>query len=182
MNHSKARRFVSLAIAYFMLSPASNALDSDHFGYWLEPETKVRVLLYPCATNDKLLCGRIIDVPATQPDKDVNNPQQSLRSRQLRDLEIMRDFQPVAENVWEGGGEYGKLPGRIYLPANGDTLGDHKNRYRIAIEGDVLSISVANCRFISCFTKSEWQRVEGLGRSQPPDTEPLRQNERSQMM
>ena len=182
MNHSKALRFVSLVIAYFLVNPASKALDIDHFGYWLEPETKIRVLLYPCAANVKLLCGRIIDVPATQPDKDVNNPQKSLRSRQLRDLELMQDFQPVAENVWEGGGEYGKLPGRIYLPANGDTLGDHKNRYRVAIEGDLLSISVANCRLISCFTKSEWQRVEESGRTQEPDPEPPRQNESSLMM
>lgn len=159
-DHSKALAYAPIAIACFVVRAESGVGETNHFGYRQEPETKVQVQLYPCAANAQLLCGRITDVPTTQPDKDLNNPQQSLRSRQLSDLQIMRDFQPVAENVWEGGGEYGKRPGRIYLPANGDTLGDHKNRYRIAIEGDVLSISVANYRFINCCTKSGWQRVE----------------------
>jgi hypothetical protein len=48
------------------------------------------------------------------------------------------------------------LPGRIYLPLNGDTLSDSRNRYQISLLRDMLTISVANCHWLSCFGKSVW--------------------------
>ncbi len=97
-------------------------------GLWIEPETGGSVKLYACEDGVSL-CGRIISLPQGKQRLDENNPDPALRERDLVGLEILQDFKPVATGVWEGGGEQGRIPGRIYLPVNGDTLGDAKNTY-----------------------------------------------------
>ena len=147
------------SVLLILLAAECSAEESADYGYWLEPKTNVAVHLYSCVEDTTLLCGRIIGIPAQETKTDVNNPDPSLRNRALQDLEIVQHFQRVDDKVWEGGGDYGKLPGRIYLPANGDTLGDHKNRYRIEIQQDRVLISVANCRLFNCLTQSEWRKL-----------------------
>ncbi len=99
--------------------------------------------------------------------RDVRNRDPSLRKRALIGLEILQDFHKVNDASWEGGGDFGRKPGRIYLPFNGDTLGDHKNAYAIIlVDSDRLEIRARNCLF-SCMTlrsgvaegPGDWQRV-----------------------
>ena len=155
-------RIPNKVVAIFLSTLAGQCLADDavDYGYWLEPKTNVEVHLYSCPQDTALLCGSIIGIPANKASTDVNNPDPSLRSRTLKGLEIVQNFQPVEEKVWEGGGDYGKRPGRIYLPVNGDTLGDHKNRYRIEIQEARVVISVANCSLFNCLSKNEWRKIE----------------------
>ncbi len=129
-------------------------------GVWKEPESGLLVRTHPCVNSNLHLCGTIVEVPHDAETMDVHNPDPRLRGRTLLNLEIVRDFEAVSINRWQGGGDFGRRPGRIYLPLNGDTLGDHKNRYEIAFEKDRLVVRIADCQLMNCLTKSVWKRVE----------------------
>ncbi|MBX9606743.1 MAG: DUF2147 domain-containing protein [Gammaproteobacteria bacterium] len=98
-------------------------------------------------------------VPPESPQVDKHNADPALRERPLLGLEIVSGFKRIASDRWEGGGEFGQRAGRIYLPSNGDTLGDHRNRYEIRLQGDRLVIRIANCALLSCLATSVWERV-----------------------
>ncbi|MEQ8660977.1 MAG: DUF2147 domain-containing protein [Gammaproteobacteria bacterium] len=144
-------------------TPARADAPAAH-GVWLEPKSGASVATYACAEDARKLCGRIVRVPADGPQHDRENPDPALRGRALLGLEIVTAFSEVAPQRWEGGGRHGALPGRIYLPANGDTLGDHRNRYVIAVAPDRLVISVANCSWLNCLVTSEWTRLPAAPR------------------
>lgn len=148
-----------LFCAALAVAPAPAANAPDIYGTWREPEAGLEVEIFGCAADARLLCGRIVKVPPQGPTQDIHNAQPELRERPLLGLEILSAFQPVAEDRWEGGGEFGRKPGRIYLPANGDTLGDYRNRYEIRHTGDELVIRIANCGMFNCLGKSVWKRV-----------------------
>ena len=118
------------------------------------------VVVFICENEIHQLCGTITNVPSDVSETDGKNPDPSLKARPLLDLEILTGFEAVDANRWQGGGDYGRRPGRIYLPVNGDTLGDHKNRYEILVEEDQLVVRIAGCGFLSCLAKSVWKRVE----------------------
>jgi len=153
---SRRWRSVTCGVWLATLSMAGRAELGER---WRDPETGVDITTYACADDRAKLCGRIIAIPDGGDRQDVKNPDPALRSRDLIGLEILQGFEPVAPGRWEGGGDFGKRPGRIYVPANGDTLGDHRNRYQVVIEADSLTISIANCRLLDCIGKSEWKRV-----------------------
>lgn len=134
------------------------AADPVH-GVWREPDTGIDVEIRACDEDRALLCGHIVRLPAKGPTTDLHNVEPSLRHRPLLGLEILSGFQRVDAGRWQGGGEYGRLPGRIYLPANGDTLGDHRNRYEVHRDDDRLVIRIANCSLLGCLGQSVWQRV-----------------------
>lgn len=129
-------------------------------GTWEEPESGLLVRTHPCDNEKHQLCGTITNIPSDLSETDEKNPDPSLRARPLLDLQILTGFEAVDANRWQGGGDYGRRPGRIYLPVNGDTLGDHKNRYEILVEEDQLVVRIAGCGFLSCLAKSVWKRVE----------------------
>lgn len=129
-------------------------------GVWQEPESGLLVRTHPCKTDQDLLCGTISNVPSGASEVDQFNPDPALRSRHLQGLEIVTDFESVDTSRWQGGGDFGRRPGRIYLPLNGDTLGDHKNRYEIVVEEEQLVVRIAGCSLLSCLAKSIWKRVE----------------------
>lgn len=127
---------------------------------WEEPESGLLVRTHPCENEKHQLCGTITNVPSDVSETDEKNPDPSLKARPLLDLEILTGFEAVDANRWQGGGDYGRRPGRIYLPVNGDTLGDHKNCYEILVEENQLVVRIARCGFLSCLAKSVWKRVE----------------------
>lgn len=148
---------LALALGYAAPVPA----DPVH-GVWREPDTGIDVEIRACDEDVALLCGQIVRVPVDGPTADIHNTDPGLRQRPLLGLEILSGFRRVDAGRWQGGGEYGRLPGRIYLPANGDTLGDHRNRYEVRHDGERLVIRIANCSMLGCLGKSVWQRVPTL--------------------
>lgn len=151
----------ALLLALAALTSFQYAKADEVYGVWREPETGADIETFACPQDEALLCGRIVRVPDSAAGTDAKNPDPALRDRALLRLQILEAFEPVAPGRWEGGGQYGKLPGRIYLPANGDTLGDHRNRYKLVLDGDTLIISIANCGVLNCLGKSVWRRVSG---------------------
>jgi hypothetical protein len=150
-----------LVLALALGSATALAADPVH-GVWREPDTGIDVEIRGCDENGALLCGHIVRVPADGPTADIHNTDPALRKRPLLGLEILSGFRRVDDGRWQGGGEYGRLPGRIYLPANGDTLGDHRNRYEVRHDGERLMIHIANCSLLGCLGKSVWRRAPAL--------------------
>ena len=124
------------------------------FGIWIEPELQAEVVVFACG---EAICGELIRLPEGAPRTDVNNPDPALRGRPLVGL---RDFRPSGPGLWEGGGDQGLRPGRLYVPANGDTLGDAENTYVIRLNSrDTLSIGIKDC-VLTCVLNSIWTRAE----------------------
>lgn len=149
-----------LAALALLACIAGNAPASEVFGTWREPRAGVDVELGACPTAPMALCGRIVRIAPGSPQLDNGNADPALRARPLLGLEIVSGFERVAPDRWQGGGDFGRRAGRIYLPSNGDTLGDHRNRYEIRLQGQRLVIGIANCGFFDCLATSTWQRVE----------------------
>ena len=141
-------------------SPQTSPSRSDPsqvYGLWLEKDWKVAVRLYACDGGG--LCGDLARIPDDMPRRDVNNPDPALRDRPLIGLQVLSDFRPAGHGVWQGGGQHGKVPGRIYLPNKGDMLGDDANSYVLRLDGpDTLSVGLQDCVF-SCFLTSTWHRM-----------------------
>ena len=116
-----------IASAVGLTSPAV-ASEPSIFGVWIEPDMQAEVQVFPCG---EAICGELIHLPDGSPRTDSNNPDPALRDRPLLGLRVLRDFRPAGPDLWEGGGRQGRLPGRLYVPANGDTLGDADNTYVI---------------------------------------------------
>ena len=159
-----AKHNTSLVLVLLLVSAVSSeskeAISLPPEGIWKEPQSGLFVGTHPCTNNLNRLCGTIVQIPQGGEEHDVNNPNTELRNRPLLALEILTDFEAVAPNRWQGGGDYGRFSGRIYLPLNGDTLGDHKNRYEIIVGDKQLVIQIAGCRFLNCLSRSRWERVE----------------------
>ncbi|MGH8594265.1 MAG: DUF2147 domain-containing protein [Gammaproteobacteria bacterium] len=85
------------------------------FGLWRDPESHAEVEIYPCSDRPETICGRIIRLPEGMSARDERNRDPSLRKRSLLGLEMVRDFHKVNDTLWEGGGDFGRKPGRIYL-------------------------------------------------------------------
>ncbi len=133
------------------------ANDSLH-GLWIEPDMGAMVRLGYCEDGVSL-CGRVETVTDDSRRFDTKNPDPTLRGRDLVGQYLLWNFKPDGLNRWLGGGKNGALPGRIYLPINGDTLGDAKNTYEIVFDGkDSLTIRKAGCW--ACLLSSRWQRGE----------------------
>ena len=158
----RIRRIIMAAALTGSLSPmpagAAPQGESTVFGLWREPDRQAVVKVYPC---DGKLCGDLVRLPAGAVAVDENNPDPALRGRSLIGLTVIEGFSAVddTERAWIGGGRQGRLPGRIYVPANGDTLGDAHNTYLIRLrDRDTLTIGIGNC-FLTCLATSTWQRV-----------------------
>jgi hypothetical protein len=138
--------------------PAQADTAPSIFGFWREAEMQALVRVYPCAGK---LCGDLVDLPEDAPQSDTRNPDPADRGRPLIGITLIEGFRPLDKNghIWIGGGEQGRLPGRIYVPSNGDTLGDADNTYVIRLtDRNSLSIGIYDC-FLTCLGKSTWQRV-----------------------
>ncbi len=150
--------FVVLLCVFWAQTAAADR--QSVFGLWRDPESQAEVEIYPCSDGPKTICGRITNLPQGMLARDERNRDPSLRKRLLLGLEILQDFHKVNDTLWEGGGDFGRKPGRIYLPSNGEILGDHKNAYAIIlVDSDRLEIRASNC-FFSCMFKKTWVRVE----------------------
>lgn len=95
---------------------ASNtfALQADAvLGVWKNGEGTGMVQVYKKGDKyfGKLVWLKVANDADGKPRTDINNPEESLKTRQLKGLENLRDFTFKGDNKWEGG--------RIYDPKSG---------------------------------------------------------------
>lgn len=103
-----------IVVCGFLLASPSFAAADDVLGTWLANEGGGHVLLY---RNGDVLEGKIVGAEAQEnrETKDVNNPNPSLRERELLGLVIITGMRYNAEDdVWEDGKLYRNSKGKTY--------------------------------------------------------------------
>lgn len=115
----------TVAAATLASGPAFAAGPESVVGRWRTPSRHGVVEIARCGAS---LCGRLVesDNIRSNPDlRDVNNKNAALRTRKLKDLQILSGF-TAAANEWGGGAIYNPEDGGTYkatiTPAGADTL------------------------------------------------------------
>lgn len=112
----------------FIAASLSSAVAQDVIGKWKLDDGSAIVEVYQegSAYNGKIIWLSDPNGPDGKPAKDYNNPDKSLRSRQLIGLNMLCGLK-------KNGGEY--TGGSIYDPGNGKTY-----NCSMKVEGDVLHV------------------------------------------
>src|SRR5260370_7866290 len=84
-------------------------------GVWMV-DGKAALQIYDC---NGLMCGRLrwLDTPRDargEPKRDKNNPNPTLRQRELCGLTLLWDLRPAGPDRWEGGHFYNPENGKTY--------------------------------------------------------------------
>jgi uncharacterized protein (DUF2147 family) len=116
MGKKMMRLFMLLAAAVAVATVTGRAQSAEEdrvIGVWLTAEGKGKVEVYHCGEE---FCGRIVwtrdSLKNGKPLVDDKNPNEALRNRPVRGLEIMRAFRYDGDDEWTGG--------KIYDPESGD--------------------------------------------------------------
>ncbi|RHX92123.1 DUF2147 domain-containing protein [Leptospira stimsonii] len=154
-------RFRSIAIFLtfaFLSAPVFAGEEDAILGKWWNKEKDAQVDLQKCGAK---ICGKIVwlkeplypagsteGTPGT-PKLDINNKDESLRSRQTLGLVFLTGFSYEGEQVWSGGRVYDPKGGKTYdgrlTLRNADTL-DLKGGYKVG--------------FMMIGKESTWTRVK----------------------
>ncbi len=120
----KAASLAILAVAAtgVMTRPSEAQTSLDIGGRWATPGFGSIVEFAPCTDGKDTLCGRILwlweEADASKRTRtDKRNPDQSLRSRTLVGIEIVRGLRQTAPGVWSDGALYNPDDGRTYVGA-----------------------------------------------------------------
>ncbi len=101
---------------------------SDVLGEWYTEDQKAKVEIYQCDDN---YCGKIVWLkepanPDGSPKLDAENPNESLRSRQIIGTNILTGLEYEGDGEWEDGEIYDPESGKTYSCLmeleEGDTL------------------------------------------------------------
>ncbi len=145
ISHSPSRqptRIFALTAA-LLLTPAATLAAEPHglSGDWKTPDGSV-VRVAPCASA---LCLRVVTISPTAPGTvDQKNPDPSLRSRSVCNLEIGAGFTPEGDNA---------TGGHIYDPMSGKT-------YKATMKLDGETLHLRGYIGIAAFGRTEsWQRT-----------------------
>ncbi len=118
-------------------------------GQWLTAKGESKIEIFKC--DSTTYCGRIVWLK--EPDKDgkpkvdEKNPEDSLRSRPVLGLEIMREFKFDGEDEWTGG--------KIYDPKSGN---DYSAKIKLV---DQNNMELRGYVVIPLFGRTEeWTRVQ----------------------
>lgn len=104
-------------ITGLFLAAASPAFAADPVeGDWLTENGAGKVRIAPCPGRPERLCGTLfwLKDPVEARSLDVNNPDPTLRKRQLQGSLMLRDLKQAARGRWAGG--------QIYDPKTGKTF------------------------------------------------------------
>lgn len=119
-----------LFIFAFILAPSALSQDRDGdgiLGEWLTAGGESRVEIYKC--DSVTYCGKIVwlrdPLKEGKPVVDDKNPEDSLKSRPVLGLLILRRFTYAGDHVWSGGKIYDPKSGNDYSAKM--TLVDEKN-------------------------------------------------------
>jgi uncharacterized protein (DUF2147 family) len=123
-------------------SPALAA--SPIVGEWVTQDREAIIKISQCGAN---VCGRIHKYLVTPPNgagqKDINNPNKSLRGRTLLGMAILTEFKPDG-NIWRG---------KVYDPKSGKT-------YRSEVElNSTNSLKMKGCIAFFCQGQN-WTRAK----------------------
>ncbi len=113
-----------------LLSPLTFSQDRDRegiLGTWLTAGGESRVEIYRC--DSVTYCGKIIwlrdPLKEGEPVTDDKNPEDSLKSRPVLGLQILRGFTYAGDRLWSGGKIYDPKSGNDYSAKM--TLVDEQN-------------------------------------------------------
>ena len=85
-------------------------------GQWLTAEGESKIEIVPC--DSVTFCGRIVwlrdPLKDGKPVVDDKNPDESLRSRPVLGVELLRGFTYAGDGVWSGGKIYDPKSGNDY--------------------------------------------------------------------
>ena len=128
-------RLALLAAAVTLCASAAVAAPDPVVGEWLSQDGAGKIALAPCSSNPALLCGAITWVDPSKPQKDIHNPDQSLRTRPIVGVMVVKDMKNQGPGKWGGG--------KVYDPESGKTY-DGKVRAistdKVHLDGCVLMI------------------------------------------
>ena len=136
----------SVVLSALAVAPLSLAASAPGpFGDWKTADGSI-VRTFPCAQN---LCIKIVTITPTAPGTvDFHNPDASLRSRSLCNLEIGSGFAIHGSSEASGG--------RLYDPESGKTYQGNLN-----LDGDILKLR--GYIGISLFGRTEtWHRATSV--------------------
>jgi uncharacterized protein (DUF2147 family) len=123
-------RFQIALLLLGLLSPPTFSQDSDReriLGTWLTAGGESKVDIYRC--DSVTFCGKIIwlrdPLKEGKPVTDDKNPEDSLKSRPVLGLQILRGFTYAGDRLWSGGKIYDPKSGNDYSAKM--TLVDEQN-------------------------------------------------------
>ena len=108
-------KFGSQVLIFLLISSPLFSQNADAvLGVWKSGEGTGMVQIYKKADKyfGKVVWLKVPNEPDGKPRTDVNNPDEKLRTRPLKGLENLREFNFKGENLWE--------EGRIYDPKTGN--------------------------------------------------------------
>ena len=130
---SPMKMALGLLPAAFAFTTPAMAADSI-MGDWITQERDAIIRISQCG---KSVCGRIHKYLVTPPNgvgqKDVNNPDKSLRSRTLLGMPILTGFRPD-DDIWRG---------KVYDPKSGKTYRSEvslQSRNKLKMKGCIAFI------------------------------------------
>jgi uncharacterized protein (DUF2147 family) len=105
-------------IGLMAISTSSFPSDSEAdelMGIWLNHEKDAHVKIYKCGDG---YCGKIVWLKEPEedgaPKKDKHNPDNSLKNRPIKGLDILSDFSFDSDKKWEDGTIYNLRDGKTY--------------------------------------------------------------------
>jgi uncharacterized protein (DUF2147 family) len=114
------RHQIPLLLLFILLSPLTLSQDRDGngiLGAWLTAGGESKVEIYKC--DSVTYCGKVIwlrdPLKEGKPVADDKNPEDSLKSRPILGLQILRGFTYADDLLWSGG--------KIYDPKSGNDYG-----------------------------------------------------------
>jgi uncharacterized protein (DUF2147 family) len=117
----------ALAIAPFALSQEPEIAATRVLGIWLTAEKDSKIEIYSC--DSVTFCGKIVwlrdPLKNGKPVVDDKNPEDTLRTRPVMGLELLRGFTYAGDGVWSGGKIYDPKSGNDYSAKM--TLADSTN-------------------------------------------------------
>ncbi len=104
---------LSLVVLFFVTSNVFAQQNDAILGVWKNGEGTGLIQVYKKGEKyfGKLVWLKVPNDPDGKPRTDINNPEANLKSRPLKGLENLRDFEFKGDNKWEDG--------RIYDPKTG---------------------------------------------------------------
>jgi uncharacterized protein (DUF2147 family) len=111
----KALLFVFGLMAVTIMSFSAEPEADELLGIWLNHEKDAHVKIYKC---DEQYCGKIVWLKEPEENgetkKDKNNPDDSLKMRPLKGLDILSGFSYDSDGKWDDGTIYNPRDGKTY--------------------------------------------------------------------
>ena len=112
---TKLRTLNFILLSFLLLPSAWAAEDDQLLGVWWNHEKDAHIEIYKCGDE---YCGKIVWLKTPEengaPKKDKNNPDESLRGRPLKGLNVLKGFVFKEEGSWDDGTIYNPRDGKTY--------------------------------------------------------------------